>query len=545
MTTKGSLSPAAPEEQKKRSLRHDLLTPMNHIMGFSEMLVEEASGAALASLEEIHGTGKHLLSLVTNLFDASGTLIGTPDACVEIYAAIDRIANQSDALLENLTEAEHGEMAPDLRNIKKAAGNLLNLINGIPALSAAAGADVPSPEVAPSALPDAAPLEAEATARVVRPARAAVANNQGHYGPLLVVDDNESNREMLSRRLLRLGYTVHIAEDGLAALKMMGSAKFDLVLLDVMMPGLDGYEVLQRMKSDDGLRDIPVIMISALQEIESIVRCIELGAEDYLPKPFDPVLLRARVGASLEKKRLRDQEVINLRQIEKYNLHLEELVREQVRDISRAQIGTIFALSNLAESRDPETGEHLTRVQHYCKALAQQLGTRPKYAGIISSAYVETLVAASPLHDIGKVGIPDNILQKPGKLTDDEFEIMKQHTTLGAATLRAVEENHAGNAFIQMGIEVVESHHEKWNGSGYPYGLAGEAIPLSGRILALADVYDALRSKRCYKDGFSHEKTREIILEGRDKHFDPDIVDCFLETEEQFQMAWMQFNQGE
>jgi putative two-component system response regulator len=326
---------------------------------------------------------------------------------------------------------------------------------------------------------------------------------------------------------------------------MMKSANFDLVLLDVMMPGLNGYEVLQRMKTNGDTRNIPVIMISALNEIESIVRCIELGAEDYLPKPFDPVLLKARVGASLEKKRLRDQEVVHLHQIERYNLHLEELVAEQVRDISRAQIGTIFALSNLAESRDPETGEHLERVQEYCLALARELGKREKYAQVVTPAFIETLVAASPLHDIGKVGIPDHILLKPDKLTDEEFVVMKTHTTLGAATLRAVDEKHPGNNFIQVGIEIVENHHEKWDGSGYPYGRAGEAIPLSGRIVALADVYDALRSRRCYKPSFSHEKSRDIIVEGRGRHFDPDMVDCFLETQDEFQATWARLNRND
>ncbi|MBY0432046.1 MAG: response regulator, partial [Rhodospirillales bacterium] len=350
----------------------------------------------------------------------------------------------------------------------------------------------------------------------------------------LVVDDNEVNLNLLTRLLVRLGYRVEQADNGRKAMSMIRSIPVDVVLLDIMMPEMDGYEVLTQIKSNEALRHIPVIMVTALDEMRSVVRCIQAGAVDYLTKPFDPVLLKARVGACIVSKRLHDRERYYRQQVDAYNLHLEERVREQVRAISHAQLATIFALSKLAESRDPETGDHLERMREYCRILARQMSTLPKHHGIITEAYIECIFAASPLHDIGKVGVPDSILQKPGKLTEEEFEVMKIHTLVGASTLRAVHDAHPGNDFIHMGIEIAESHHEKWNGAGYPLGLAGEAIPLSARILALADVYDALRSKRCYKDPMPHDKVREILVDQRGKHFDPDVLDCFLACEDAF-----------
>lgn len=528
------------EGTKQRSLRHDFLTPMNHVLGYSEMLLEEATGDMVAALEEIHQNGKHLLALVTGLFDTSGALTGTADLGREIRALAEIIAGQGRSLLQGLSDEEREAIATDVRNIERALRNLVGLMDSVPHLvDPAASAPTSRTFTAAPLVPRAASPAAASPAPTVQ------TSAQHQYGPLLVVDDNEDNRDMLSRRLRRLGYTVHTAEDGHMALQMMEATRFDMVLLDVMMPGLDGYAVLQRMKSDDNLRGIPVIMISALQEIESIVRCITLGAEDYLPKPFDPVLLKARVGACLEKKRLHDQTVVHLRQIEQYNKHLKEMVREQVKDISKAQLGAIFALSKLAESRDSDTGTHLERVRAYCEILAKELRKTGKYPQLEDPIYLETLYAASPLHDIGKVGIPDSILLKAGKLTDEEFEIMRTHTLLGASTLRAADKEHPGNSFIQTGIEIAECHHEKWDGTGYPHGLAGDQIPLSARIIALADVYDALRAKRCYKEAFSHEKSAGIILASRGTHFDPDVVDAFVAKERDFDAVWDRLNDEE
>jgi putative two-component system response regulator len=351
---------------------------------------------------------------------------------------------------------------------------------------------------------------------------------------LLIVDDNEMNRDMLERRLLPLGYQVTMACDGAEAMKLLGQEAFDLVLLDIMMPIMDGFEVLQAMKKEGSLKIIPVIMITALDDSASAARCIDMGAEDYLTKPFDPTLLRSRIGACLERKRLHDHEEHYRHQIEEYNNQLEDRVREQVTVITQAQLGAIFAMSKLAESRDPETGEHLERMREYCKILSEQLAKLSKYQSIIDQEFTDNIYAASPLHDIGKVGIEDGVLLKPGALNAEEWEVMKTHPVIGADTLREVNRQHPGNTLIHMGVHIAESHHEKWDGSGYPHGGKGTDIPLVARILALGDVYDALTSKRCYKEAFSHEKSSAILNEGDGSHFDPDIVDAYRETESEF-----------
>ena len=221
-------------------------------------------------------------------------------------------------------------------------------------------------------------------------------------------------------------------------------------------------------------------------------------------------------------------------ELKKYNEQLEELVDAKVREISDSQIATIYALVKLAESRDDDTGAHIERTTRLCRLLAEKLGQLPEFSGIIDDEYIENIYRSSPLHDIGKVGIPDAILQKPGKLTQEEFQIMKTHAEIGARTLEDVANQYKGNAFIKMGLEITRGHHEKWDGTGYPNGLSGPDIPLSARIMAIVDVYDALRSKRTYKEGFSHEKSAEIIQEGRGTHFDPQLVDIFLKYQDEF-----------
>lgn len=344
---------------------------------------------------------------------------------------------------------------------------------------------------------------------------------------IMVVDDLEANRDMLSRRLQHLGHFVTCVESGKAALQLLQDAPFDLVMLDLMMPEMDGYQVLQAIKAQPQFMHLPVIMVSANDEMENVVKCIEIGAEDYLPKPFNPILMRARVEASLQKKNMHDHEA-------NYQRELEARVRAQVREISSAQLAAIFAMSKLAESRDNETGAHLERMREYCKVLATRMAQLEKYQRVIDEDFIEAIYAASPLHDIGKVGIPDHILLKAGKLDLAEWEIMKTHAVIGGSTLRAVDEQHPGNILIRMGIDIAEAHHEKWDGSGYPHGLRGESIPIAARILALGDVYDALTSKRCYKKAFSHEDARHIIEQGGGSHFDPEVVAAFLSIEPEF-----------
>jgi len=231
----------------------------------------------------------------------------------------------------------------------------------------------------------------------------------------------------------------------------------------------------------------------------------------------------------------REQEIIPRLRCQASNWpDLEGRVEQQVKEISSAQLAAIFAMSKLAESKDPETGEHLERMREYCRVLSQELARLPRYHDVITQAFQDNIYAASPLHDIGKVGVPDNILLKPGPLNDDEWVIMKSHPLIGGETLRAVDRQYPGSEFIRAGIDIAECHHEKWNGSGYPRGLSGEQIPLAARILALGDVYDALTSKRCYKDKFSHDKSRSIIVEQTGTHFDPDVVEAFLNREDEF-----------
>ncbi len=351
---------------------------------------------------------------------------------------------------------------------------------------------------------------------------------------ILIAEDNDNNRDILRRRLEKDGYKTIEAINGVETLARMKQFHVDLVLLDIMMPEMNGYQVLERMKVDSNLESIPVIVITAVNDIESAVKCIEFGAEDYLPKPFNATLLRARISASLEKKRLRDQEQEYRTYIERYNRNLEERVMRQVRQITSAQIATIFAMSKLAESRDPETGAHLERMREYCRLLAETLSHNKRYEMIVDRQFIDNIYAASPLHDIGKVGVPDHVLLKPGKLNREEWEIMKRHPMIGAETLRAVDRQHPGNNFIKTGIAIAEFHHERWDGSGYPYGLRGDRIPLEARILALGDVYDALTSKRCYKEAFTHADSRALILAGSGNHFDPEIVDAFVEIESEF-----------
>lgn len=340
---------------------------------------------------------------------------------------------------------------------------------------------------------------------------------------ILVVDDLEANRDMLARRLQQLGHVVSCAESGWDALQQLANSAIDLVLLDLMMPEMDGIEVLQKIKANAHLLHLPVVMVSANDEMDNVVRCIEMGAEDYLPKPFNPILLRARVEACLQKKRSRDCELEQHRA-------LEAKVRVQVKEISSAQQAAIFAMSKLAESRDTESSGHLERTREYCRALAQQLARTSKYQKIIDAHFVDALYAAAPLHDIGKVGVPDHILMK-ASLNLNEWEILKTHPLIGGATLRAVEAQHPGNIFIRMGIDIVEAHHEKWDGSGYPHGLRGESIPLAARIMALADAYDGFTSARENRRYFSHEEARQMIELGAGRHFDPDVVAAFISIE--------------
>ena len=359
---------------------------------------------------------------------------------------------------------------------------------------------------------------------------------------VLIVDDEPVNISILMD-LLRPLYRLVVAKDGAQALeRSKASPSPDLILLDIMMPAMDGYEVCRRLKADEATRDIPVIFVSAMGQAGDEMNGLELGAVDYVTKPFSPPIVLARIKNHLFIQKAR-QELRNQNQV------LEARVAERTRELALTQDVTILSLASLAETRDNETGNHIRRTQHYVRALAIALSEGSPYADDLDDRTIELWYKSAPLHDIGKVGVPDSILLKPGKLTEAEFEVMKTHTTLGRdAILQAEVALIAGDdnfdsesSFLQLAREIAYSHQEKWDGSGYPEGLAGEAIPLSARLMAVADVYDALISKRVYKPAFPHEKAVQIILEGKGAHFDPAIVEAFERVADDFRKIASQF----
>jgi putative two-component system response regulator len=347
---------------------------------------------------------------------------------------------------------------------------------------------------------------------------------------IMVVDDNPANLKLMEDMLRPYRYEVRSFPLGRLALAAAAAEPPDLILLDINMPEMDGFEVCRRLRANAQLASIPVIFLSALNETKDKLAAFKSGGFDYITKPFEPEEVQARIETQLELRELRAR-------LERQNHDLESLVRQQVREIADGQIATIFALAKLADTRDNETGKHLERVQILCRLLAAEMSASPNYAGTITDGYVENIFCASPLHDIGKVAIPDAILLKTGELTDEEFAVMKTHTTHGAKTLELVLEKHPANAFVRMGIEIARSHHEMWDGAGYPEGLAGYEIPVAARIMAVADCYDALRSRRRYKAPFSHEESRDLIVRGSGHHFEPAMVSAFCRIQESFRQV--------
>ncbi|GGF63955.1 response regulator [Alteromonas lipolytica] len=352
---------------------------------------------------------------------------------------------------------------------------------------------------------------------------------------VLIVDDESMNINILMD-LLKSDYRLIAAKDGTQALQRVSQSTPDLILLDIMMPGMDGYSVCERLKASPDTRDIPVIFISAMGEVQDETRGFEVGAVDYITKPFSPPVVLARVSTHIQLCQAQ-------KAMKAHNQQLEEQVQLRTRELAITQDVTIHSLASLAETRDNETGNHIRRTQYYVKALAEYLQLQGPYAKELPQGVVEPLFKSAPLHDIGKVGIPDAILLKPGKLDHNEFDVMKTHTTLGRDAIAKAEaelqdvgdEDVSKTSFLRLAREIAYSHHEKWDGSGYPEGLSGVDIPLSARLMAVADVYDALISRRVYKEPMTHEQARTIILDGRGSHFDPVIVDAFIVLEPEFQ----------
>ena len=362
--------------------------------------------------------------------------------------------------------------------------------------------------------------------------------SEGSTASIIAIDDTPAYLELLREMLNVQGYRVRCAPNGRLALQLAIIEQPDLFLVDVQMPEMDGYKFCETAKAMPELAEVPVIFISGLHETIDKVRAFAVGAVDYVTKPFQMDELRARLHTHLKIRSLN-------RILQEHNSNLQEVVQAQVKVIVESHVATIFALSKLAESRDDDTGNHIRRVQAYCKVLALKLTSSGKFNGVIDENYIENLFHTAPLHDIGKVGIPDAILLKPGRLTPEEFEIMKTHTNIGAATLEEVIRVYPDNLFVRMGAKIAKCHHERWDGSGYPDGLKGEAIPISARILAIADQYDALRNPRPYKPALDHRKTCEIIIEGDGRtmpiHFDPSVLQSFKELRGEFDSVFREF----
>ncbi len=346
-------------------------------------------------------------------------------------------------------------------------------------------------------------------------------------GNILIVDDLPENLRLLARVLKAEGLEHQAVSSGKLAQEAALKEPPDLVLLDMDMPEMSGLDVCRWFKQDENLRDIPIIFISALQDTEDKVAALVAGGVDYISKPFQREEVLARVRTHLRLSLLQAKLV-------SHTLELEQRVADQVKSVTASHLATIFALAKLAEARDNDTGRHIERVQTFARMLAEQLRAMGLHRDRLTDVFIDTLYQTASLHDIGKVGIPDAVLLKPGLLTSGEFTVMKTHSALGAETLQSVLVRHPDNRFLSMGVDVARHHHEKWDGSGYPDGLKGPAIPLSARIVALADFYDALRSKRCYHLPFTHEVTRRMIKEGRGSHFDPELADAFSALEERF-----------
>jgi putative two-component system response regulator len=331
---------------------------------------------------------------------------------------------------------------------------------------------------------------------------------------VLVVDDDPVTTEIVVHDLRHYGYDVTAASNGLEAFELVRSGRFRLVVSDWQMPVMDGLELCREIRKRNSYGYVYFILLTSSAGVANVVHGLDAGADDFLTKPFQPeeLLMRLRTG--------------------------ERILALEGRDL------LIFAMAKLAESRDNETGAHLERMREYSRILADELSRWPKFRQTVDGDYVQLLYLTSPLHDIGKVGIPDAVLLKPGRLTTEEFAVMKTHTLLGGETLNSVARSRAEGEFLTMARDIALTHHEWFNGNGYPYRLREEEIPLCGRLVSLADVYDALTSKRVYKPAYCHETARRIILEGRGTQFDPDVVQAFLNREQDFLSTARQLHDG-
>ncbi|MBQ8591664.1 MAG: response regulator [Lachnospiraceae bacterium] len=346
---------------------------------------------------------------------------------------------------------------------------------------------------------------------------------------ILVVDDDKANLVVV-QKLLAEEYQVAAVNSGKMVFKYLEKHTPDLILLDIQMPEMDGFEVMQGIQQMENLRRIPVIFLTADRSEETEEKCFEVGAVDYIGKPFVPVIMRQRIKRTLE--------------LEDYRKNLERMVEQQLRRITQLQHDIIITMANLIESRDGTTGEHVKRTSAYVDLLVQKLIEDGQYLDVLTPQYVDYIKKAAPMHDIGKITVPDRILQKPGRLTPEEYELMQLHTTEGGRLIRENMSRIVDAQFVRVASDMASYHHEKWAGGGYPSNLQGEDIPLSARILAVADVFDALVSKRQYKEGMSLEQAFEIMGKDRGISFEPLLLDTFMQMEEELRALMAELQEG-
>ncbi len=344
---------------------------------------------------------------------------------------------------------------------------------------------------------------------------------------ILVIDDEKFFIDVIVE-LLNGDYKVSVAMDGEQGLRRAQAEPLpDLILLDILMPDMNGYEVCKELKANPVTRDIPVIFLTVKSEVADELKGFELGAVDYIQKPVSPPIVKARVATHIALNKAMSQLANN-------NQLLEEKVKERSEELGRTKDVAIYCMASLAETRDAETGKHILRTQNYVRLLAQGLSDHPGFSDYLNDEVIDLLYKTAPLHDIGKVGVPDHILLKPGKLTQDEWIEMKKHTVYGYEALMRAEQLWGSTDFLQMAQEIAYTHHEWWDGSGYPRGLVGEDIPIAGRLMAVADVYDALVNYRVYKGPICHEDAVRIIHQASGTHFDPDVVEQFIKQQDEF-----------
>ncbi|SFQ05180.1 putative two-component system response regulator [Lachnospiraceae bacterium XBB1006] len=335
---------------------------------------------------------------------------------------------------------------------------------------------------------------------------------------ILVVDDERTNLVM-AKKILQDDFTPILVNSARQCLEYLEGHQPDLILLDIKMPDMDGLEVMRRLQENENWKHIPVIFLTADSSPETEAMCFEAGAVDFSVKPIRPVGIMPRIRRTIE--------------LGEYRLHLEKMVKEQKRQINEMKYEFIVSMSNLVDNRDITTGEHIKRTANVAWRIGRELLRRKEFADVLDEEYVETVRLAAPMHDIGKIKISDTILMKPGKLTDAEFEKMKEHTVFGKEVILDTLGNLDDQKLVKIACEIAAYHHEKYNGTGYPEGLCGEEIPLCARIMAVADVYDALKEKRCYKDAFPLEEVYEIMQEDAGSHFDPKVLDAFMAIREE------------